>query len=392
MRIFLILVGIMELNSKNIKKILLIILFGVIAFTAFQNLNYISNFLSKTLKVFSPVITALCIAFVLNVLLTALETKVFSFMGKSPHGFVRKLRRPLCILLTYLIALGVIALVIWVIIPDVAETIISLAEKLPSFMVEARDWVENTLKRFSLPQDAIPDIEINWNSLSGTLKDFFSKYSNSIFGNAINLTTSVFSGVYNVFFSALISVYILAQKERIGSFTTRLINAFIPQKAAEKIYHISSLTYDSFTRFIGGQLTESVILGTLCFTGMTLFRFPNAAVISVFICATSLVPVIGATVGVVTGFLLILIVSPLKAILFCIFFAVLQQLENSLIYPRVVGKSVGLPGIIVVCSVLVGGNIGGIFGALISVPTAAVIFVILKEAIAKRTAKNQLEE
>lgn len=382
----------MELNSKNIKKILFIILFGVIAFTAFQNLNYISRFLSGTLRVFNPVITALCIAFVLNVLLTVLETKVFSFMDKSPRRFVRKLRRPICIVLTYLIALGIIALVIWVIIPDVAETVISLAEKLPSFMTEARDWAEGTLKRFSLSQDVIPDIEINWNSLAGTLKDFFSKYSNSIFGNAINITTSVFSGVYNTFFSALISVYILAQKEKIGAFTSRLIDAFIPRKAADMIYHISSLTYDSFTRFIGGQLTESVILGTLCFTGMTLFRFPNAAVISVFICATSLVPVIGATVGVITGFLLILIVSPLKAILFCIFFAVLQQLENSLIYPRVVGKSVGLPGVIVVCSVLVGGNIGGIFGALISVPTAAVIYVILKEAIAKRTPQNSISE
>lgn len=382
----------MELNSKNIKKLLFIILFGVIAFTAFQNLNYISRFLSRTLRVFNPVITALCIAFVLNVLLTALETKVFGFMDKSPRRFVHKLRRPLCIVLTYLIALGIIALVIWVIIPDVAETVISLAEKLPSFMTEARDWVEGTLKRFSLSQDVIPDIEINWNSLAGTLKDFFSKYSNSIFGNAINITTSVFSGVYNTFFSALISVYILAQKEKIGAFTSRFIDAFIPKKAADIIYHISSLTYDSFTRFIGGQLTESVILGTLCFTGMTLFRFPNAAVISVFICATSLVPVIGATVGVITGFLLILIVSPLKAILFCIFFAVLQQLENSLIYPRVVGKSVGLPGVIVVCSVLVGGNIGGIFGALISVPTAAVIYVILKEAIAKRTPQNSISE
>lgn len=382
----------MELNSKNIKKILFIILFGVIAFAAFQNLNYISRFLSKTLRVFNPVITALCIAFVLNVLLTALETKVFGFMDKSPRRFVRKLRRPLCIVLTYLIALGIIALVIWVIIPDVAETVISLAEKLPSFMTEARDWAEGTLKRFSLSQDVIPDIEINWNSLAGTLKDFFSKYSNSIFGNAINITTSVFSGVYNTFFSALISIYILAQKEKIGAFTSRLIDAFIPKKAADMIYHISSLTYDSFTKFIGGQLTESVILGTLCFTGMTLFRFPNAAVISVFICATSLVPVIGATVGVITGFLLILIVSPLKSILFCIFFAVLQQLENSLIYPRVVGKSVGLPGVIVVCSVLVGGNIGGIFGALISVPTAAVIYVILKEAIAKRSPQNSISE
>ena len=367
----------MELNSKNVKRILLIILFGAVAFAAVQNLNYIAKFISRVIAIFRPVITALCIAFVLNVLLNALENKAFAFMDKKPNRFVKKIKRPLCLVLTYLIALGVIALVIGVIIPDVADTVISLAERLPSFMTEARDWAENALSRFSASEEMIPNIEINWNSLAGSLKTFFSKYSNSIFGNAVNITTSVVSGVYETFFSVLVSVYILAQKERIGRFTVRCVNAFIPKKAANAIYHTASLTYDSFSRFIGGQLTESVILGVLCFIGMTLFRFPNAAVISVFICATSLVPVIGATVGVVTGFLLILIVSPFKAILFCVFFAVLQQLENSLIYPRVVGKSVGLPGVIVVCSVLVGGNIGGIVGALISVPTAAVLFVVV---------------
>ncbi len=374
----------MELNSKNVKKILLIILFGVVAFAAVQNLNYIARFIAKLIAVFNPVITALCIAFVLNVLLNALEKKVFKFMDKK-EGFAKKLKRPLCLTLTYLIALGIVALVIGVIIPDVANTVISLAEKLPSFMANAREWTENALSRFSSSEELIPDIKINWSSLAGTLKDFFARYSNSIFGNAVNITTSVFSGVYQTFFSFLISVYILAQKERIGGFTVRCIDAFVPKKAAKAIYHVAAMTYDSFSRFISGQLTESVILGVLCFIGMTVFRFPNAAVISVFICATSLVPVIGATVGVVTGFLLILIVSPLKAILFCVFFAVLQQLENSLIYPRVVGKSVGLPGVIVVCSVLVGGNIGGIVGALTSVPAAAVLFVLLKEAVAART-------
>ena len=130
---------------------------------------------------------------------------------------------------------------------------------------------------------------------------------------------------------------------------------------------------------------KSVILGTLFYIGMTIFRFPNAAVISILICVTSLVPIVGATIGVVVGFLLILITSPIKAVLFIVFFIVIQQIEGSLIYPRVVGKSVGLPGVIVVCAVLVGGNIGGILGALTGVPVSAVLFVLIKEAIEKRT-------
>lgn len=375
----------MELNPKNIKKILLIILFGVIAFTALQNFERILSLLGTVISVFRPVITALCIAFVLNILLSALETKVFRFMDNSKYGLVKKARRPVCIVLTYLIALGIIVILFSVIIPDIIDTFVYLAERLPSFMNEARIWLEDILERFNLSQDLVPNIKINWSSVADTLKNFLTNYSNTIFGSAVNITASVFSVVYDFVFSILISVYILAQKERIGRFTVRCIDAFIPKKASEVIYHTASRTYDSFARFIGGQLTESVILGTLCFIGMTIFRFPNAPVISVFIAATSLVPIVGATVGVIIGFLLIVITNPIKALLFVVFFIVLQQLEGSLIYPRVVGKSVGLPGVIVVCAVLVGGNIGGIVGALISVPTAAVLFVLLKEAVAKRT-------
>ena len=375
----------MELNTKNIKKILLIILFGACVFTAVQNYDRLFSFVSRIFGIFSPVITALCVAFVLNVLLTALETKAFKFMDKSKRGFVRKAKRPLCLVLTYLAAFGVIVLLIAFIIPDIAETFLYLAERLPSFMTEARVWIEDILEKFNLSQNLIPNITIDWRTVANGVKDYILGYSEAIFGSAVNFTTSFASGIYNLVFSVMISVYILACKERIGRFMTRLIDAFAPKKAAETVYHICSTTYCYFSKFIGGQLTESVFLGMLFYVGMTIFRFPNAAIISILICVTSLVPIIGATIGVIVGFLLILITSPVKAILFILFFVVIQQIEGSLIYPRVVGKSVGLPGVIVVCAVLVGGNIGGIIGALIGVPVSAVLFVLVKETIEKRT-------
>ena len=375
----------MELNSKTVKKILLIILLGSVAFTAVQNYDRLFSFLGHILGIFSPVITALCIAFVLNVLLTALETKVFKFMDNSKRGFIKKAKRPLCLALTYLLAFGLIVLLIAFIIPDIANTFIYLAERLPSFMTEARVWVEDLLEKFNLSQNLIPNIKLDWTAAANGIKDFALSYSQTIFGSAVNFTTSFASGIYNLVFSVMISAYILACKERIGRFMTRLIDAFAPQKAAEAVYRICSTTYQYFSRFIGGQLTESVILGTLFYIGMTVFRFPNAAVISILICVTSLVPIVGATIGVVAGFLLILITSPIKAVLFIVFFIVIQQIEGSLIYPRVVGKSVGLPGVIVVCAVLVGGNIGGILGALTGVPVSAVLYVLIKEAIEKRT-------
>ena len=379
----------MELNSKTVKKILLIILLGSCIFTAAQNYDRLFSFVRHILGIFSPVITALCIAFVLNVLLTALETKVFRFMDNSKKSFVKAAKRPLCLALTYLLAFGLIVLLIAFIIPDIADTFIYLAERLPSFMTEARVWIEEILEKFNLSQNLIPNIKIDWTAAANGIKEYVLSYSETIFGSAVNLTTSFASGVYNLVFSVMISAYILACKERIGRVTVRFIDAFAPKKAAKAVYHISSTTYEYFSKFIGGQLTESVILGTLFYIGMTIFRFPNAAVISIFICVTSLVPIVGATVGVIVGFLLILITSPIKAILFILFFVVIQQIEGSLIYPRVVGKSVGLPGVIVVCAVLVGGNIGGILGALTSVPVSAVLYALVKEAIEKRTPQKE---
>lgn len=371
----------MELNFKNIKKLLLLALGVAIIFALVQNISGVLSVAGKVLSIFSPIIAALCIAFVLNVLLTALETKTFGFMGRSRKKFVVKLRRPLCLVLTYLIAFGIIALLILVIIPDIIDTIAYLADKLPTFIVQARDWLDSLLLKFNIEQLNIPEIKINWATALNAVKDWLAGSYSKIFGDAVNITTSVFSGVFDTIFSIVISVYVLAQKEKIGGFVKRMINAFLPKKATEVIYHIAYRTQDLFSRFIGGQLTEALILGTLCFIGMSIFRFPNALIISVLITVTALVPIIGATVGVITGFLLIVISNPLKAVFFVLFFLILQQIEGNIIYPRVVGKAVGLPSVIVVSAVLVGGNIGGVLGALIAVPTCAVIYTLLREAI-----------
>ncbi len=371
----------MELNSKNIKKILLIIFCGALIFSAFQNLGLVFTGINKVFKVFSPVIAALCIAFVLNILLTALETKAFKFWDKTKKPFILKLKRPTCLALTYLLALGVVALVILVIIPDIIETITYLAEKMPAFMLDVKNWVDAILERFNIEQSNIPDIKINWKSAANTVIAWISGSSGKIVDSAFNITASVFSGVFDALFSLVISVYVLAQKEKIGGFVKRVLNAFLKPKTNSFINHITSKAYDLFSRFIGGQLTEAIILGVLCFIGMTIFRMPNALIISVLISVTALVPIVGATVGTVVGFLLIVITNPLKAVFFVIFLLALQQFEGNLIYPKVVGKAVGLPGVLVVSAVLVGGNIGGVLGALVAVPTVAVLYALLREMI-----------
>lgn len=382
----------MELNSKNIKKILLTVFLSAIIVFSIANIGQVANYIIKIISFFSPVIVALCIAFVFNVLLAALENKVFRFMDISKKNFVKKLKRPLCLILTYVIALGIISTVILVIIPDIVDTITYLAEKLPAFLSGAQVWIENLLHKFNITQPDLPEIKINWSAMAKTLTDWLQGSSSRIFGDAVNITTSVFSGLFDAIFSLVISIYVLAQKEKIGSFVKRMLNAFLPEKTNSIVNHISGKTYESFSRFIGGQVLEAFILGILCLIGMTIFRMPNSLIISVLITITSLVPIIGPTVGAIIGFLLIVITSPIKAVFFVIFFLILQQLEGNIIYPRVVGKAVGLPGVIVVSSVLVGGNIGGVLGALIAVPTAAVLYTLLRELIDYFKTKKQTEQ
>ncbi len=386
----------MELNSKNIKKILIIIFFGAVIFTVVQNIGSVFDVVSNVISLFAPIIAALYIAFVLNVLLTALETKVFFFMDKSKKKIILSLKRPLCLVLTYLIGIGLILVLILVIIPDIIDTVTYIVERLPGFVVQVSDWAQVIIDKFGLEIEGLPGTDINWASVTNTLTNWIAGSEAKIFGDAVNITTSVFSGVFDTLFSLVISVYILAQKEKIGAFVKRMLNAFLPQKATKFIYHIASQSSYTFSRFIGGQLTEALILGTLCFIGMIIFRFPNALIISVLIAVTSLVPIVGATIGVVVGALLIFITNPLKALFFVLFFLVLQQIEGNLIYPRVVGKAVGLPGILVVSAVLLGGNIGGILGTLLAVPTCAVLFVFLKEAITvcqkRKIVKKEITE
>lgn len=378
----------MELNSKNIKKILLIIFLGALIFTAFQNLGMVLLGIKKIIQIFSPIIAAFCVAFVLNILLTALENKVFKFWDKAKKPFILKLKRPVCLVLTYLIALGIVSLTILVIIPDIIETITSLAEKMPALVIEAKNWTEDLLNRFNIEQANLPDITINWKAASNMIVQWISGSSGKIVDSAVTITASVFSGVFDTIFSLVISIYVLAQKEKIGGFVKRTLNAFLKPKTTGFIYHISTKTNDYFSRFIGGQLTEALILGVLCFIGMTIFRLPNALIISVLITVTALVPIVGAAVGTIIGFLLIVITDPLKAVFFVIFLLTLQQIEGNLIYPKVVGKAVGLPGILVVSAVLIGGNIGGVLGALVAVPTVAVLYSLLREMIEFANQKN----
>lgn len=371
------------------RTILFIITFAVALYTAAQNLRAIYQAVCSVWGVFSVVITGLTIAFVLNVPLKLFEERVFYGLSEDRRAVVRRLRRPLSIVCALLVTLGAVVILFLVLLPRLMETLVVVADNLPGYIDQFISWVEDLLARFNLQSGDLTDIEIDWaGAIDSFLNGIIDRFDD-IIGTATNVGTSVVGALVDALFSLIIAIYVLADKERVCAFTRRLITCFLPSRASGGLVRMACMASETFGNFIAGQLMDSLILGILCYIGMRLFRFPYPEVISVVIGVTSLVPLVGSFVGELIGAFLILITSPLKALLFIVFILCLQQLEGSFIYPRVVGKSVGLPGVVVLSAVLVGGNIASVTGALLAVPICAMLYSLLLEALEARELRAE---
>jgi len=379
----------MKIPSFSLKTTLIVIAYTILLFCLVLNLSTVWETIGNIAALFSPVTIGLLLAFILNIIMRPLEEKVFSFMGRAKHKFVRKMRRPLCLLLAVLLLVSVVTLVIVVVLPDLRDTLASLASKLPGYFNDAKAWLMELLTQFEIDTEWLQEFTINWKLLSDTLLSFLdSDEMSNVVGTGVSWAGSFFGSLVNLIFSFVIAIYFLAQKERICAFLSRMVEAFAPRKIADRLFYIAGLSNSIFSNFIRSQCTEAVILGLLSYIGMLIFGFEYAGIISIVIGFTALVPIVGALVGEVFGAFLLLTVSPLRAILFLAFILILQQLEGALIYPKVVGTSVGLPGIIVFSAVLIGGNAFGIPGALLAVPVCAVLYTLLKEAMAKKAKQK----
>ena len=384
----------MKLDRKNVRTILLIIAFAVLLYTAAQNLASVYGAVRTVWRVFGVVITGLAMAFVLNVPLKLFENRVFYGMSEDRRPLVRKLRRPVSLVFALVVSLGLIGILIAVVLPQLTATVAEVAARLPEYISSAVNWLNDFLAGFGIEIESLKNFTVDWEKVFSELTTYLKEGSANVEGSTVvdtvtGVGTSVVSTVMNTFLGLVVAVYILAQKERIGRFTRRCIDAFLPQKAASGLARIASMASETFSNFVAGQLADSCILGILCYICMRIFRFPYPEVISVVIGVTSLVPMVGSFIGEVIGALLILIVSPLKALLFVVMVLAIQQVDGAFIYPRIVGRSVGLPGVAVFCAVIVGGNVAGVLGSLLGVPVCALLYALLREAVDARQNRRE---
>ena len=375
----------MELNKKNIRNILLMAAAVIGVWWLVNHFDLLMSILHATLGILSPILIGLILAFILNLLLNPLE-RLWNklFLKESGKPIVKKLRRPVCLLLSFLIVLGVIFAVCFVVIPRLGSTVVDMVNTISAYFktLDVRyDDLRASLEKYAI---ALPEIDLGKNDLLTKLTDLLAKGGSALLNTTISVTTSVLSAVVNLLMGIVFSIYILAQKETLARQLKKLLYLTFPERRVTPFLAFLGRVSRTFSQFVTGQTIEAVILGTLVFLGMLILRLPYAPVIAVLVGVTALIPILGSWIGAIVGALLILPVSFMQAIWFVVFLIVLQQVEGNLIYPHVVGKSVGLPGIWVFFAVIVGSGLGGIAGMLLGVPVCAVIYDEIRRAMRKK--------
>ena len=378
----------MELNKKNIKRILLLVACAIILYWGLNNLSTLGKLLGSFFSLFSPLLIGVGIAYVMNLLLKAIERLWDMALKKAPELWRVKLKRPICLTATMLLFLGIIFAIFFILIPRLEEAGSTLIANVPGYITQIQNWWESLVDFAAEHGVTLPELSMNVEDATKFISKILSSDSSNVVNTTIDITTSILGALVNILLALVFSVYMLAQKETLISQSRRLLLAALPRKAGQRTMHILKLTNNAFSSFVTGQVTEAFILGSLCCIGMLILRLPYALPVSVIISFTSLIPIFGAWIGAATGAFLIVFVSPIKALTFLIFLLILQQVEGNLIYPKVVGKSVGLPGLWVLAAVTIGGGIFGMLGMLLGVPICSVIYALVQDFIRSQPTED----
>ena len=372
------------MKDKTRKDIIIIISYIALVIFALVNFSKIFTFLGKVISIFSPFLLGIILAFVLNVLNNFIEKKIF---GKiKPSKIWNKIKRPLCITLSLILVFLTIFFVMNLLIPQLKNSASLFTDTLPAY----KEDIIGILNKFDVDESTVNKVGEYLDNFGKVITDYIKGNSKDV----ITVTTEVATSVVNIISKGIITlvfaIYMIAQKETLSRQINKVMKAYLKPKTINKINTVGTLANKTFSNFVTGQCLEALIFGSLVFVGMLIFRFPYASTIGVLLGFTALIPIFGAFIGTAVGFILIMMVSPVKAILFVVFIIVLQQIEGNLIYPRVVGKSIGLPGMWVLLSVTVGDSIGGILGMLIATPLCSLLYALFTKMVNDRLKSNKI--
>ena len=380
----------LQLDKENIRKLRGLIVFTLVILVGLLRFDVVLNGFGFILHILSPFLLGGAIAFVLSVPMNRIQKKLFDKVQEGSK--LKKNAAPLSLIYTLILVLAVLSLVIVVVLPELGSTIAMLGKTLPEKVPVLLEKIEQLFYRNPDLIIYLEELEsnLNWEELLNQLVSFFRVGANTMLDSTISVATGIVSGVGTFFISFVFACYILLQQPFLKRQMTKLFYAYLKKEHADEAVRICGLTYRIFSNFLTGQCLEAVILGTMFFIAMTVFRFPFAVLVGVLIAFTALIPIFGAFIGCGVGAFLILTVDPKQALFFIIMFLIIQQIEGNLIYPKVVGGSIGLPAIWVLAAVSLGGSLFGVVGMLVFIPLVSVFYTLLKENVNKRLDEKQI--
>lgn len=380
----------MELNNENMKKIRHLIVFTALIILCFWKYTIVFQAVKFVIGVVFPFILGGAIAFVFNVPMHFIENRLIQEKWKEKYKIVRKTARPVSLVLTIIFVIGIVGGVLFGVLPQLTGTIAKLGYSIQTFIPKVQEWANDWFHNNKEVMAYVNQLEFNWDKVIEVAVDWVSNGAGNIVESGVTAAVNIVSGFATFFIAFVFACYILLQKEKLGVQAKKVLFAFVQKGRAEAAIEVCSLTYRTFSNFLTGQCMEAVILGTMFVIAMSIFKMPYAWLIGILIAFTALIPIFGAFIGCAVGTFLIFMIHPIQALWFIVLFLVLQQIEGNLIYPHVVGNSVGLPSIWVLAAVSIGGSLMGVVGMLIFIPIVSVLYALFREIVYLKLKKNNL--
>ena len=381
----------MNISDEAVKKIRGLIIFAAIIIACFWKYDVVISVLAFIFHVIFPFVLGGAIAFVLNVPMNFIQRHLFPEDKIEKRKVIKKLARPLSMLIVLFCVIGIIVLVMFVLIPQLGNTFANLGNSIQAFIPKIQKWAETLFHDNKEIMNWVNHLEFDWNKIMNAGINFLKNGAGSVLDSTIMAAKSIVSGIATFFIAFVFAIYILLQKEKLSIQAKKVLFAFVRKGRAEATLEVLSLTYNTFSSFLTGQCVEAIILGCMFVITMSILRLPYALLVGIVIAFTALIPIFVAFIGCIVGAFLIFMVDPIKALIFIILFLILQQIEGNLIYPHVVGSSVGLPSIWVLAAVSIGGSLMGVVGMLIFIPIVSVVYALFREVVYLKLKQRKID-
>jgi len=363
------------------RKPVRLMLLGALLVLGILHIESLLKALNFLWQVAQPLVTGAVMAYILEVVVKRLERIYFP---RSRRPIVVKTRRPLCIALATILVFSLVALIVGMVIPGMGEAFDLLASEVPKYLGQLQAWILENAHQFPAIAESVQDWQLDWTGIGVQIINYAFNGMGGLLSSTVTVIGAVTGTVFNFFMSVIFAFFLLAGKDKLKMQTHRIIRAALPEKRADQLRHVISVTHKAFSGFIVGQALNGLILGAATWLGMSIFNMPYALIVGVLSGVTALIPIIGGYIGAIVGAFLVFTQSPGMAIWFLVYIIILQQIQGNVIYPRLVSSSIGLPGIWVLAAVTIGGGLGGVVGMLVGVPIAAILYILIRETVQKR--------